>query len=80
MNERLIELLKELHSDLAEQLLADLHSEEKRGPQLYNQIIKFLKDNGIDALPKGGNPVQSLLDGLSEFEDEVNEAAGMHKH
>lgn len=76
----LVELLKEIHSALAEQLLADLQNPEKRTPQLYSQIIKFLKDNGIDALPKGGNPVSSLLDGLKDYEDEINEAAGLAKH
>ncbi|MGR3967814.1 hypothetical protein FW800_25620 [Pseudomonas sp. 910_23] len=80
MNERLIEILQEIHSELATQLLADLRDDSKRGPPLYNQIIKFLKDNGIDALPKGGNPVDSLLNGLAEYEAEVNEAAGMNKH
>lgn len=76
----LVELLKEIHSALAEQLLADLQNAEKRTPQLYSQIIKFLKDNGIDALPKGGNPVSSLLEGLSEYENEVNAAAGLPRH
>lgn len=80
MSDHLITLLQEIHSALAEQLLADLRNESKRTPQLYSQIIKFLKDNGIDALPKGGNPVQSLLDGLSDYEKEINEAAGLPRH
>ncbi|PTS86429.1 hypothetical protein DBR00_02420 [Pseudomonas sp. HMWF032] len=78
MSERLIELLGELHSELANQLLLDLENPEKRSPQLYAQIIKFLKDNGIDALPKAGRPTQSLLDGLDKYANEIEQLSKPH--
>ena len=50
-------LLVQIHSEVAETMLADLRDPDKRTPQLYGQIIKFLKDNGIDMLycEKGKN-------------------------
>lgn len=78
MSDRLVELLSELHSELASQLLDDLQNADKRSPQLYAQIIKFLKDNGIDALPKAGTPTQSLLDGLDKYADEIEQLAKPH--
>lgn len=51
------ELLVAIHSEVANNMLADLRDPDKRTPQLYGQIIKFLKDNGIDILycEKGKN-------------------------
>jgi hypothetical protein len=51
------ELLVAIHSEVANNMLEDLRDPDKRTPQLYGQIIKFLKDNGIDILycEKGKN-------------------------
>lgn len=50
-------LLVEIHSEVAQNMLSDLRDPDKRTPQLYGQIIKFLKDNNIDILfcEKGKN-------------------------
>ena len=44
------QLLIGIHTEVAQMMLDDLRNPEKRSPQLYGQIIKFLKDNGIDVL------------------------------
>ena len=44
------QLLIGIHTKVAQMMLDDLRNPEKRSPQLYGQIIKFLKDNGIDVL------------------------------
>ncbi|UCR91160.1 putative packaging maturation protein A [Ralstonia phage RpT1] len=49
---RLEELLAQVHLEVAQNMLADLRDPEKRTPALYNAIIKFLKDNGIEIEPK----------------------------
>ncbi|UCR90947.1 putative packaging maturation protein A [Ralstonia phage RpY2] len=49
---KLEELLSQIHLEVAQQMLADLRDEEKRTPALYNAIIKFLKDNGVEIEPK----------------------------
>ncbi|MEI2606503.1 hypothetical protein V8O11_22295 [Erwinia aphidicola] len=52
MSQSLLEqLLSQLHLEMAQTMLADLRDPEKRSPQLYNAIIKFLKDNGIEIDP-----------------------------
>lgn len=45
------QILSQIHNELATQMLADLRDPDKRGPQLYNVIIRFLKDNGIEIDP-----------------------------
>ena len=46
------QLLGQLHLEMAQTMLADLRDPDKRSPQLYNAIIKFLKDNGIEIEPR----------------------------
>ncbi|WAX26274.1 hypothetical protein [Ralstonia phage p2106] len=49
---KLEELLAQVHLEVAQNMLADLRDPEKRTPALYNAIIKFLKDNGIEVEAK----------------------------
>ena len=49
-NSALEELLVQIHCETAEAMLDDLKDPDKRTPQLYGQILKLLKDNGIDML------------------------------
>ena len=46
------QLLGQLHLEMAQTMLTDLRDPDKRSPQLYNAICKFLKDNGIEIEPE----------------------------
>lgn len=63
-------LLIDIHTEVAETMLDDLRNPEKRTPQLYAQIIKFLKDNGIDLLycnkDKGKSAFGRLMEDVQE--------------
>ncbi len=52
--------LSRLHVALAEKMTLDLKDENKRGPLLYREIAKFLKDNNIEA-DIGNNPFMGEL-------------------
>lgn len=62
------DLLRQLHDKLAETLLTEL---KKGDPQasMLNVIRQFLKDNGIDAVPKEGSPLGDLVNNLPNFDD-----------
>jgi hypothetical protein len=64
------ELLVSIHTEVAETMLEDLRDPDKRSPQLYGQIIKFLKDNGIDLLycnkDKGKSAFGALMEEVQE--------------
>ena len=68
------ELLKQLHSGLAEQLLAKVQSGEATASDL-NVARQFLKDNGIDSVPKKGSPLDNLASSLPFTQSEDEEAA-----
>lgn len=57
------DLLKSLHNAVAEDLLEKIQSGEATAAEL-SAAIKFLKDNGIEALPMEGSPLGNLVDNL----------------
>lgn len=62
---KLQKMLSQLQECMLQNMLQDLNDPQKRGPQLYNAIIKQLQRNGIDCIPKAGeegsNTLQKLL-------------------
>lgn len=62
---KLQNMLSQLQECMLQNMLEDLNDPQKRGPQLYNAIIKELQRNGIDCIPKAGdegsNALQKLL-------------------
>ena len=70
------DLLKQLHSGLAEQLLAKVASGEATASDL-NVARQFLKDNGIDNVPKKGSPLDNLAHSLPFTQSEDEEAANL---
>lgn len=64
------ELLGRLHDKLASRLLDRLESGEELSPSELSVIVKFLKDNHIEALPSEGTKLRDLADKLPEFTDE----------
>ena len=55
--------LKELHAVLAEKLLEKVQDPDCTAGFL-NVARQFLRDNGIDAVPTEGSPLQNLVDEL----------------
>ena len=55
--------LKELHAVLAEKLLEKVQDPDCTAGFL-NVARQFLRDNGIDAVPTEGSPLQRLADKL----------------
>ena len=55
--------LKELHAVLAEKLLAKVKDPDAKSSDL-NVARQFLRDNGIDAVPTEGSPLQKLAEEL----------------
>ena len=55
--------LKELHAVLAEKLLEKVKDPDAKSSDL-NVARQFLRDNGIDAVPTEGSPLQQLADEL----------------
>ena len=55
--------LKELHEVLAEKLLEKVKDPDAKSSDL-NVARQFLRDNGIDAVPVEGSPLQKLADEL----------------
>ncbi|MET3457793.1 MULTISPECIES: hypothetical protein [Pseudomonas] len=58
------ELLEALHSAVGEQLLARIASGQATASD-FAQAIKFLKDNGIEAIPTAGNSLERLSNSLA---------------
>lgn len=63
------ELLGELHSAVADDLLQRIRAGGATHQEL-GAAIKFLKDNGIEALPAENNPLQKLADNLPDFSED----------
>lgn len=57
------ELLQSLHNAVAVDLLEKINSGEATAAEL-SAAIKFLKDNGIEALPVSGTALGNLVDSL----------------
>lgn len=74
--DKLQEMLAALQEGMLERMLEDLEDPDKRGPQLYNAIIKELQRNGIDCLPKAGQDGQNALQRLLEATRSSSEVYG----
>lgn len=53
------EILEKLHEKLGEQLLKRVESGDATAAE-FAQAIKFLKDNGIEAIPTAGSALDEL--------------------
>jgi hypothetical protein len=65
------EMLQLLHTAVAEELLERIKSGDAKPADMAN-AIKFLKDNGIDALPTEGSPLGNLLEALPFSKDDID--------
>ncbi len=69
-------LLSQLHTSLAKELLARVQSGEATASDLA-VVRQFLKDNGVDSVPKTGNPVHNLAQALPFTSEGDDEEAGL---
>ena len=70
MSDNVLEkLLEAIDTDLGRQLLADLRDDERRGPQLYNAIGKYLERHKFTIAKL--KPDESLLGDLAKALDDV---------
>lgn len=63
------DLLGLIHAAVADDLLRRITSGEAT-PQEIAQAIKFLKDNGIEAVPQANDKLGKLAKSLPDFTDE----------
>lgn len=63
------QMLAELHHGVAETLLEKIRSRSITPPEL-NAAIKFLKDNGIEAIPTPETPLGELANEIPDFHPE----------
>lgn len=68
------ELLKNLHNAVAVDLLEKVESGAATAAEL-SAAIKFLKDNGIEALPTEGSALGNLVDSLPFNVEELHKAS-----
>jgi hypothetical protein len=68
-------LFEDMHLKLGQKLLARIESGEATAAEL-NVARQFLKDNGIEGLPKKDNPLGRLSETLPTFsaDEDVSEA------
>ncbi len=71
----LSKLMNQIHEALAEELLSRVKSGEATASDL-SVVRQFLKDNGIDSVPKKGSPLERLSQNLPFTETEEDETAG----
>jgi len=67
------DILATLHNAVAEDLLGKVLGGEATAQEL-NAAIKFLKDNGIEALPVENSPLAELASSLPSFTDEDSDS------
>ena len=67
------DILATLHNAVAEDLLSKVLGGEATAQEL-NAAIKFLKDNGIEALPVENSPLADLASSLPSFTDEDSDS------
>lgn len=70
----LIKLLEMLDTEMAQRMLADLQSEERRTPQLYNAIGKLLDRHKFQISKL--TPDENILGGLAAGLEDYNKAVG----
>jgi hypothetical protein len=66
------DLLSTLHDAVAQELLGRVRSGEA-SPAELSAAIKFLKDNGIEALPTIDNNIGKLMASLPDFEEDTDD-------
>ena len=71
------ETLNLLHEAVANELLSRIQSGEAK-PADLSVAVKFLKDNGIEAIPTDGSILQALINELPFDEDEEIELIKTH--
>lgn len=71
------EAMNDLHSAVAQELKARIASGEASAADISN-AIKFLKDNGVEALSVPGSAVESLARQFPVFDDEDATDAARH--
>lgn len=71
------ETLNMLHEAVTNELLARIQSGEAK-PADLSVAVKFLKDNGIEAIPTDGSILQALINELPFDEDEEIELIKTH--
>jgi len=69
MTRKVSEVLNDLHGALAEELLDRVRSGEAK-PSDLGVAVRFLKDNGIEAIPTDGSYLAQLFEELPFDEDE----------
>ncbi len=69
------EILDNLHTELATKLLEKVRGGEATAAEL-SVVRQFLKDNGIDSVPKKGSPIHRLSQSLPFTSSDDDEAAG----
>jgi hypothetical protein len=67
-----VALLEELHSITVRALIDKVKSGEATAADL-NVARAMLKDNGIDAIPTDGTPLDDLTKSLPEFGDDADQ-------
>ncbi|WPH66062.1 terminase small subunit [Klebsiella phage ChM-G5] len=70
----LIKLLEMLDTEMAQRMLADLQSEERRTPQLYNAIGKLLDRHKFQVSKL--TPDENILGGLAAGLEDYNKVVG----
>lgn len=70
----LIKLLEMLDTEMAQRMLADLQSEERRTPQLYNSIGKLLDRHKFQISKL--TPDENILGGLAAGLEDYNKVVG----
>jgi hypothetical protein len=77
MSNKVSTTLNMLHEAVAEELLERVRSGEAK-PADLSVAVKFLKDNGIEAIPTDGSLLQALFEELPFDEDEEIELIKTH--
>ena len=73
------ELLNQLHEETAKELLGRIRSGEAK-PTNLSVAVKFLKDNGIEAIPMNGSVLHQLIEELPFDEDEYEDLNYIKTH
>ena len=77
MSNKVSTTLNMLHEAVAEELLARVRSGEAK-PADLSVAVKFLKDNGIEAIPTDCSLLQAIFEELPFDEDEEIELIKTH--